>query len=179
MTSFVSFQGGSQTATLYFDAAITSISAVDVTFTPDPGITSVTLSSDSQSARVAFTTAATPGASYTVAVASSVSTPPLSNTTLTLPLVFGSEASFDDQVKNGDFVRGPDVFQANQGQSQAQNGAVVDVQQVTYYLMRAYNTATSSYVWWTVSNSPDFTGARSAYAPANLTDIVLDQTICT
>lgn len=46
------------------------------------------------------------------------------------------------------------------------------------YAMRAINTVTLSYVWWTVPGAPDYTGSQSGVDPANLTDIVVERLIC-
>lgn len=43
------------------------------------------------------------------------------------------------------------------------------------YTMRAYNTSTVQYVYWTVEGSPDLTGSDSPFNPANLDNIVVSR----
>jgi hypothetical protein len=43
--------------------------------------------------------------------------------------------------------------------------------QIRYY-MRAYNTVTMEYVYWSTTSGPDFAAADSGYNPAILQDIV-------
>jgi len=47
------------------------------------------------------------------------------------------------------------------------------------YSMRAYHTVNLTYVYWTASGAPDFTGAFSGYTPGDLADILTYQVIPT
>ncbi len=42
-----------------------------------------------------------------------------------------------------------------------------------YYIMRAYYSSTSSYVYWYAGTTPDLTGVSSGLTIANLSDIVI------
>ena len=48
----------------------------------------------------------------------------------------------------------------------------------TKYTMRAYRALTLGYVFWTVSDFPDLTGAQSGHPPIELSDIVIEQVSC-
>jgi len=48
----------------------------------------------------------------------------------------------------------------------------------TNYTMRAYRALTPGYVFWTVLNYPDLTGAQSGYPTIELADIVIEQVFC-